>query len=130
MDPTGINRRKFRRAIFSAEDNIQAVFSFPGKHERPIHTSVLNLSEGGMQITVETQDLKKIKPGAKLVLLQIRGPFPFEYLVSIDSEVKWVVSHQILQHAGIGCEFQNISSSSREQIGSFVRDWYDREENA
>ena len=128
MNSENGNRRKFKRALFNAEDSIMAKFSIPGGHKKPISARVLNLSEGGIHVTVAANDLENIVAGKRLILLQIKGPVPFEYLVSIDSEVKWVVNHPILEHAGIGCEFKNVSASSCVQLRSFVEEWFEQQE--
>jgi len=124
MNDTFQNRRKYKRALFEFEDKVSGIFSIPGKSERPITAAILNLSRGGIHITVDTKDESKIKPGNILILIQIKGPSPLQYLVNIDTEVKWVLDHEIMEHIGIGCEFVNISQSSLEQIGSFVDTWY------
>ena len=107
------NRRRHRRALFTFEDDIQGVFSIPANGGKPITTHVLNLSAGGAHFTISPRDEDRIKQGIKLVLLQIKGPDPF--------------NHEILEHTGAGCEFHNISESSHDQITSFVESWYEED---
>ena len=121
------NRRLHRRAIFTFEDDIQGTFSIPVNGGKPITTHVLNLSAGGAHFTISPRDEDRINQGIKLVLLQIKGPDPLQYLVNVDAEVKWVFNHEILEHTGAGCEFHNISESSHDQITSFVESWYEED---
>ena len=127
MNNQNQNRRKHTRAIFSFDDNITGFFSIPGGNGKAFSTHVLNLSEGGIQITLSRQDQKKLSTGENIILLQIKGPNPLRFLVNIDTQVKWILSHEILEHSGAGCEFINISPSSREQIASFVDAWYNKD---
>lgn len=127
MNSENGNRRKFKRVFFDAEDKIIAKFSIPGGQKKPIAARVLNLSEGGIHVTLDAADIDNVNSGARLILLQIKGPVPFDYLVSIDTEVKWIVNHPILEFAGLGCEFRNISASSRIQVSNFVEEWFEKQ---
>jgi len=117
------NRRNFRRALFAMEDDIQGVFSIPDSHIRPITTHILNLGEGGAHFIIDSSDESHFQPGTKIVLVQIKGPDLLQYLVNVDAEVKWILDHNIMEYVGAGCQFLNISQSSRDQINSFVEAW-------
>ncbi len=130
MNETHDNRRKYRRAIFTFDDNIKAVFSVPSANAAPIITHILNIGEGGVHFVISPRDTERIQPGVKLVLLQLKGHEPLQYLVNIDAEVKWVLTHNILDHVGAGCEFLNLSDSSRLQIKSFVESWHEEDSKA
>jgi c-di-GMP-binding flagellar brake protein YcgR len=121
------NRRNFRRALFTMEDDIQGIFSIPDSHLRPITTHILNLSEGGAHFIIDSSDEDHFQPGTKTVLVQIKGPDPLQYLVNVDAEVKWILDHSIMEYVGAGCQFLDISQSSRDQIKSFVEAWTEEE---
>ena len=127
MNEVPENRRLHRRALFTFEDDIQGVFSIPANGGRPITTHILNLSAGGIHITLNPQDEDRFNQGLKLVLIQIKGPDPLQYVINVDAKVKWVISHEIMEHGGAGCEFHNISKSSHDQITSFVESWYEED---
>lgn len=116
-------RRKFERAVFTLEDSVIGVLSVPGIHDRSIQTNILNVSEGGIQFTLEAQNKHKIRAGDRIVVLQIKAPATLKFLVNIDAEVKWVLHPDMFELAGAGCQFINISPSSREQIAAFVEAW-------
>ena len=130
MSATNQNRRKHTRAIFSIDDDITGIFSVPGGNNHSFTAHILNLSEGGIQITMNRKDQKKISEKEKIVLLQIKGPDPLRFLVNIDAQVKWMLSHEMLEHVGAGCEFINISQTSCEQIATFVNAWYNKDTEA
>ena len=117
------NRRQFKRALFIIEDDIQGVFSIPGSDIGPISTHVLNLGEGGAHFIIDSSDESHFQPGTKIILVQIKGPNPLQYLVNVDAEVKWILDHNIMEYVGAGCQFLNITQSSRDQIKSFVEAW-------
>jgi c-di-GMP-binding flagellar brake protein YcgR len=117
------NRRNYQRALFTMEDDIQGVFSIPDSHIRPINTNILNLGEGGAHFIIDSSDESHFQPGTKIVLVQIKGPDPLQYLVNVDAEVKWILDHNIMEYVGAGCQFLDISQSSRDQIKSFVEAW-------
>ncbi len=117
------DRRRFPRAIFSVEDGITGVLSIPGIHEKALSARILNLSEGGLQFSLDEKDKMKIHKGDRIVLLQIKAPSTLKFLMNIDAEVKWVLSNDVLELAGAGCAFINLSAISREQIAGFVEAW-------
>ena len=120
--------RIFRRAIFNLEDNIIGIISIPGVHEKALSTNILNLSEGGIQFTIAKGNAKQIRSGDRLVLLQIKAPATLKFLMNIDAEIKWILTDDIFDHAGAGCQFINISPTSREQIAGFVEAWTESRE--
>ncbi len=117
------DRRKFKRAIFTLEDGVIAMLGIPGVQERAFKTYILNLSEGGIQFTLDEENIQKIHKGERVIILQIEAPFSLRFLVNIDAEIKWVLPHDIFEHVGAGCEFINITPTSQEQISAFVKSW-------
>jgi len=117
------DRRQFRRAIFTLEDNVIGTFSIAGVQDGSIKTNIVNISEGGLQFTLDAEIKHKVKAGDHLVILQINAPATLKFLVNIDAEIKWVLLPEIFEYAGAGCQFTNISQTSRQQIASFVQAW-------
>ncbi len=117
------DRRQFKRAIFTLEDNVIGTFSIAGVPDGSVKTNIVNLSEGGLQFTLAADLKHKVKAGDHLVILQINAPANLKFLVNIDAQIKWVLLPEIFEHAGAGCQFINISQTSRQQIASFVQTW-------
>jgi len=117
------DRRRFKRAIFTIEDNVVGILSIPGVHEKAFSTNILNISEGGLQFTLDKENKNKIRAGDRVVVLQIKAPTTLKFLMNIDAEIKWVLSNELLDDAGAGCQFINVSPTSREQISGFVDSW-------
>jgi len=119
-------RRKFRRAIFTLEDNVVGLFSLARKPGKIINGYILNLSMGGIYFTIDA--IKTIIPvmGDKIVLMQIKAPQSLSFLMNIDADVKWIFNPPTLKFSGIGCEFVNIPELSRKQLGDFVDRWQEK----
>jgi c-di-GMP-binding flagellar brake protein YcgR len=116
-------RRRFERAIFSLEDEITGVLSFPEQQSKSVTVYIINLSAGGMQFTLNSDVDPQIEKGDRLVLIQIKAPYNLGFLLNIDVEIMWVLNPAMLEHVGVGCAFLNIPESSREQIDEFVESW-------
>ncbi len=113
-------RRKNKRIFFTNEDGIKGVFKFTDKES--ITANIMNLSSGGLQFILDRKQSENIAKGDHLVLEKILGNEELDFLGGIKLEVKWVLDLQIFAHAGIGCEFKNISSNAFDLIEKLVKD--------
>jgi hypothetical protein len=116
-------KRKFRRAIFTLEDNVVGLLSLARKPGKIITGYVLNLSMGGIYFTIDATKTIIPEIGDKIVLMQIKAPRSLGFLVNIDAQAKWVLNPTMLKYIGVGCEFINIPELSRKQLGDFVDSW-------
>jgi c-di-GMP-binding flagellar brake protein YcgR len=60
---TGRERRKYKRVIFTPEDGIVGVFQPPNEDSKPLTADVINLSEGGIQLTFRSILENRIREG-------------------------------------------------------------------
>ena len=119
-------KRKFRRAFFTIEDDIIGLFSLASKPDKTVIAYILNLSMGGIYFTLDAAKSSIPKAGDRIVLMQIKAQKSLSFLVNIDAEVKWVLNPPMLKHIGIGCEFINIPESSMKQLDEFVDSWQEK----
>jgi c-di-GMP-binding flagellar brake protein YcgR len=118
-------RRLHKRVVFTLEDGIVGIFDPPGvSQQQRITAQVLNLSEGGLQLTFDTVLKHRIKPGDRLLLTEIRGSNPAEVIVNIDSEVRWISRSQLSEKIGIGCEFRNLLAETKQKLSKIIELWY------
>jgi c-di-GMP-binding flagellar brake protein YcgR len=119
-------KRKYRRALFTIEDDIIGVFSLASKPGKTLIANIFNLSMGGIYFTLNAA--KRLIPAAgdRIVLLQIKVQNSQNFILNIDAEVKWVLNPPILKDIGIGCEFIQIPQTSRKQLEDFVEIWYEK----
>jgi len=118
-------RRQFRRIVFTLDDGIVGLLDPPGvKGGQPITAQVLNLSEGGLQLTFNTVLKQRIKEGDRLLLTEIRGASAAEVIVNVDTEVRWISRSQLSEKIGLGCEFKNLLKDTRQKINKIIEFWY------
>jgi len=125
MTKQGKERRQFRRVVFTMEDGIVGVFEPPGvEGSKHISAQVLNLSEGGLQLTFNTVLKQRIKEGDRLLLTEIRGSGSTEVVVNVDTEVRWISRDELSEKIGIGCEFINLLDDTKQKINKMMELWY------
>ena len=117
-------RRKFKRVLFTPEDGIVGVFNPPHDEGEMITAQVMNVSEGGLQLTFKPILKNRIKEGDRLLLTEIKGTTSSQVIINVDTEVRWISEDQLSKQIGIGCEFQNVLEQNKRQISEFVEFWY------
>ena len=126
MMESASERRQYKRALFTIEDGVTGLVSISSLPKTPITTYILNLSEGGMNFTLRDEVKDNLKRGDELTILQLKGSPIQRFLVNIDATIKWVLDQPHFDKIGMGCEFMNISTSSKKQLDSFVHIWQDK----
>jgi c-di-GMP-binding flagellar brake protein YcgR len=117
-------RRKYKRYIFTPEDGIVGIFYPPNDRGKPVTAEVINLSEGGIQLTFKPILKNRIHEGDKLLLTEIRGKKTSQVIINVDTEVRWITEDKLKNEIGIGCEFHEIIGENRKKISKFVEFWY------
>ena len=118
-------RRNFQRIFFSIEDGIKGKFIISSlQTELDLLTAnVINLSKGGLALTISKDRGKKIKIGDHIILTEVKGIKNLEFLANVEVEVKWILDNPSLEFVGFGCEFNDIPESMREAIQTFIDSW-------
>jgi c-di-GMP-binding flagellar brake protein YcgR len=118
-------RRQYKRVVFTLDDGIVGLLDPPGVNGgQPISAQVLNLSEGGLQLTFNTVLKQRIKEGDRLLLTEIRGHQTSEVIINVDTEVRWISRSQLSEKIGLGCEFKNLLEDTRQKINKIIEFWY------
>ena len=119
----GKERRKYKRVLFTIEDGIIGTFSpSQGKNEN-FPASVINISEGGVQLTFKPILNHRIKVGDRLLLTEIRGDKSGQIIVNVDAEVKWISEDSLQEEIGVGLQFVDVLKQSKK-LNKFVEFWY------
>lgn len=115
-------KRRYTRIIFNEQNRIQAVIAVQESQvsERQLPVSVLNMSEGGMQISVERKKFRKIQQGDTVWLSSLRGIPDLESLKNIPMQVIWIMDNEYLEHILLGMSFSRLSEEQRECLRFFV----------
>jgi len=117
-------QRRFKRFYFSLDDRIEGVFSLSLKNSEAnlVTARIMDISEGGLNFALKKHDTKGIRSGDRLILKRIKGSKKLEFCKNMELEIKWTLgkSDRFFSHVGVGCGFQNISETLRQQIAQFV----------
>lgn len=116
-------RRKFKRVLFTIEDGIIGTFTESNKKMDIVDANVMNISEGGVQLTFKPILNHRIKVGDKLLLTEIRGEKSGQVVVNVDAEVKWITEDRLSEDIGLGLEFVDVLKQSKK-LNEFVEFWY------
>jgi c-di-GMP-binding flagellar brake protein YcgR len=117
-------RRKFQRVFFSIEDGIHGTFAFSDPQKGSLMATIINLSEGGLAITLSKDKGEKIGIGDHVILTRVKGIQGLESLANIKAEIKWILDNPSLEDIGCGCEFLDMPTSMRGAIQRFVNSWH------
>ena len=115
-------KRRYTRIIFNQQNRVQAVVAIP-EPQRPVQeipAAVLNMSEGGMQISVERELFQTMQQGDTVLLSRITGFREFEDLKELSMRVIWIMDNEYLEYILLGMAFSSLSGRQRETLRSFV----------
>lgn len=116
------DKRRHHRIIFKEPKKIAALIS-PLDHEEPeeaVPSSILNMSEGGIQISVERSLLDGISCGRKILLHCISGLPDLLAFADVPMQVIWVMDNEHLDHVLVGAAFGDLSEEQEESLRIFV----------
>jgi c-di-GMP-binding flagellar brake protein YcgR len=116
-------RRKFKRVLFTIEDGVIGTFSPVSEGDDKVDANVINISEGGVQLTFKPILNHRIKVGDRLLLTEIRGEQSGQVIVNVDAEVKWISEDRLSEDIGVGLEFVDVLKQSKN-LNAFVEFWY------
>jgi c-di-GMP-binding flagellar brake protein YcgR len=119
----GQERRKYKRVLFTIEDGIIGTFSSIEEKEENVSANVINISEGGVQLTFKPILNHRIKVGDRLLLTEIRGDKSGQIIVNVDAEVKWISEDTLQEDIGVGLQFVDVLKQSKK-LNEFVEFWY------
>jgi c-di-GMP-binding flagellar brake protein YcgR len=116
----GAERRKFKRFVFAADDEVYGEFKLPGLYDAPTRFKIADISAGGLRVIVPIETATVVREGHLIFINQILGRSRLELVARVGLKVRWVLSHDALAHAMLGCEFIELSDENRDQIDAFV----------
>jgi len=114
----GAEKRECKRMFFSKDDGPIAIFTFVDTPEKSITTIVMDLSMGGLGLSIR-KDQSSVNVGDRMLLSEIRGAKGLD-IADVEMEVRWLHNYEKLTHILFGCEFADPSESLRIQIQEFI----------
>lgn len=114
------NRRRFKRILFSAEEEVTGIVSRSESDDETMAFKIADLSAGGLRFLIQKTDSGHVQTGDKLILKEIDGKSQLDFVSDLLMDVRWIMDDPRLEHAMLGCEFSGISDSDRDRIQQFV----------
>ncbi|MCI5145730.1 MAG: hypothetical protein D3923_09405 [Candidatus Electrothrix sp. AR3] len=119
-------KRHYPRLIFNEPQKNIALLSSIDEQEpkKNISAAILNMGEGGLQISLKRTCLKQqLKQGDKIMLNQFEGIGLEELssLTDITTQIVWIMDNEHLEHVLVGVAFDTISEEQRQIIRSFIQ---------
>jgi c-di-GMP-binding flagellar brake protein YcgR len=115
-------KRRYTRIIFNECNKVQAVIILPGVRylSQQVSASVLNMSEGGIQISIERKKYQEMQEGDRVLLSSLKGIPDLQSLIDIPVEVVWIMNNKYLEHILLGMSFAILSGKQRETLRFFI----------
>jgi c-di-GMP-binding flagellar brake protein YcgR len=115
-------KRQHTRIIFNKSSKVEAVVTVTDASEskQNFPSSVLNMSEGGVQLSIKREELPEVRTGNTFILTGITGVSELEELTDIAMRVVWVMDNEYLEHVLLGMCFTSLSEEQRQILRSFV----------
>ncbi|TYT74853.1 PilZ domain-containing protein [Desulfobotulus mexicanus] len=110
--------RKWPRVYFSAKDEVAGEIRI--KEELIFSARVLNISEGGLALSLETEPETSFKRGDRFQLKALKGKEMLVLTAPAVMEVRWVTVYEGFKKTGLGCAFLYMIPPDRNRIRRFM----------
>ncbi len=111
--------RRFERYAFPADRKICASLILPNGGGS-VEARILNISEGGLGLAAERDNLENLEKDIELHLESLTGETGFACLLGKTLKVKWILDYEPLDNLGIGCEFINLDEAGQVEIKNLL----------
>ncbi|MCI5192341.1 MAG: PilZ domain-containing protein [Candidatus Electrothrix sp. AU1_5] len=118
-------KRRYTRVIFNEQNKVQALISLPYQPEsqgplQQMPASVLNMSEGGLQVSVERKKFQTVEQGDNALLTSLTGVPDLVSLTDIPVQIIWIMDNEYLEHILLGISFFELSERQHKILRFFV----------
>lgn len=110
----------FKRIFFSEKEQVRAIFSYLGNGDFLMSTTVLDLSENGLGLTLPKIKCNGLRSGDVLMLRKIIGNPHLYFIRNLKTEIRWILHHDFLDHLGFGCRFIQPPPTLQNQLHDFM----------
>jgi c-di-GMP-binding flagellar brake protein YcgR len=111
-------KRKYPRVNLKVEDGFFGNFKLATADI--IIAPIVNLSVGGLNMSVPDNARDQINEGDILLLQSIVGGTNLSFLSDIKAEIRWIKALKTPGYVAVGCRFKELSDAVRNQLGNFV----------
>lgn len=115
-------KRRHHRIIFKEPRKIAALVSLldQERENEAVASSILNMSEGGIQISAERSSLENVWRGREILLHCVSGLPELLELTDVPMQVVWVMDNEYLDHILIGAAFAALSEQQERILRAFI----------
>ncbi len=115
-------KRRHHRIIFKEPRKIAALVSLldQERENEAVASSILNMSEGGIQISAERSSLENVWRGREILLHFVSGLPELLELTDVPMQVVWVMDNEYLDHILIGAAFAALSEQQERILRAFI----------
>ena len=115
-------KRRYTRIIFNEHNKVQAAIALQDKQDlaQQMPASVLNMSEGGVQVSVERRKFREMQQDDVVLLSSLTGIPDLESLIDIPVQVVWIMDNEYLEHVFLGMAFAPLSEEQHEVLRFFI----------
>lgn len=100
-----------------------AVFTIPGMQGKIVSAIVMDLSIGGLGLSIRKEETAAIKIDDRMKLKEIKGEKNLRFVSDLEVYVRWVQNYKSFKHILFGCEFADPSQTVKNQIQEFINSW-------
>lgn len=111
-------KRKYPRVVLKIEDGYFGNFKLPNADI--IIAPIVNLSAGGLNMSVPDKAKDQIGEGDVLLLQSIAGGANLSFLSDIKTEIRWIKDLNTPGYVSVGCNFKELSEAVRDQLAKLV----------
>ena len=116
-------KRSHARIYFDGRNRVSGIISAVDNLDISFSSSILNLSEGGLQFNQKRAEYRGLQRGDRLVLRRIIGLPELVSLADIPMQIMWLMDDKYLDHVVMGAAFTRLTGSQRQILQSFVNAW-------
>jgi len=113
--------RRYTRIFFNDSDKIMGIMSSAANESKIYSLSILNMSQGGIQIRQKRKEYQGLKKGDEINLCQIVGLQELVTLTNITMRVMWIMDNEYLDHVIMGVAFVDLTGDQLKALQSFVK---------
>lgn len=111
-------KRKYPRVTLKIEDGYFGNFKLANADI--IIAPIVNLSAGGLNMSVPNNAIDQIKEGDILLLQSIAGGTNLAFLSDIKAEIHWIKDLKTPGYIAVGCSFTELSDDVHGQLVKFI----------
>ncbi len=115
-----VEKRKYKRLLFSTKKSVAASIMKNSNPEAVIPVTVLNLSEGGLGLASTKDMLHVLFENEELKLTHIESQIDLSFLIGRKLKVRWLLKNPLLDHLCFACEFLDLPPSNLKMIRNIV----------